>query len=328
MAYRFKILVAFILTLSGLAALTHPALAATLKSRILVQAPIVTVGDLFDGLEHHQERPLFRAPNPGTSGMLQVQQLRQVMRNAGIKIHFQTELSAIEVARTGQAITKTLAIELLTLALVQRGLINDDDEWSFSLQPLPDQLASDGTQPAFIDISSVSLVPSTGRVSAILMIPGYGRVGLIGTGTQMVEAVRLKNRFTAGDILTLNDVEIVKVPVQRVAHFERADIAAIVGKTVKFNRRAGSLLAQKDIVPTKIIKRGNLVTIKLTRGALSLTAQAQALEDGAENDLIRVLNLRSKRTITAQVRPDGTLSVPTPHQTQTPTLATQKLTGL
>lgn len=43
------------------------------------------------------------------------------------------------------------------------------------------------------------------------------------------------------------------------------------------------------------------------RGALQVRAQARALSDGGEGDVIRVMNTDSRKVISALVQPDGSL---------------------
>ena len=77
--------------------------------------------------------------------------------------------------------------------------------------------------------------------------------------------------------------------------------AAMIGMTPRRFILAGRPLRSGDMVAPKIVSRGDLVTVLLNQGPLSLTAKGKALENGAKGDVIRVVNVSSNVTIEALV---------------------------
>ena len=71
----------------------------------------------------------------------------------------------------------------------------------------------------------------------------------------------------------------------------------------------GQALRQTDLVKPELVARNEIVTITYEVPGILLTMRGQALEAGAQGDLINVLNVQSKRTIQATVTGPGRVSV-------------------
>ncbi|MFC6196788.1 flagellar basal body P-ring formation chaperone FlgA [Ponticaulis profundi] len=63
--------------------------------------------------------------------------------------------------------------------------------------------------------------------------------------------------------------------------------------------RAGQFLAERDIKPVSVVRKGEQVQLVFQTGALKLTVGAKALNDAAKGEPVRVINLQSKRTMDA-----------------------------
>jgi flagella basal body P-ring formation protein FlgA len=101
--------------------------------------------------------------------------------------------------------------------------------------------------------------------------------------------------ITEGDLnfVTMNEGD---VPAQTVL-----DAGEIVGRLTKRAVNAGQGLRGYDIARAIAVARGKVVTIIFSAPMIKLTAQGQATENGGVGDVIRVLNLKSNVTVTAQV---------------------------
>ena len=68
-------------------------------------------------------------------------------------------------------------------------------------------------------------------------------------------------------------------------------------------------MKENDVQAPQVVSRGELVVMTFQRGALTLTAQGKALENGAKGDVIRIVNANSSRTLEARVTGDGEVQV-------------------
>jgi flagella basal body P-ring formation protein FlgA len=83
----------------------------------------------------------------------------------------------------------------------------------------------------------------------------------------------------------------------------------IVGMTPRKIIRGNAPIARNDLDKPVMVQRGELVTMNLNSGAIKITALAKALEAGTKGDIIRLMNIDSKRTIEAKITGTRTATV-------------------
>lgn len=90
-----------------------------------------------------------------------------------------------------------------------------------------------------------------------------------------------------------------------------ADPAAVIGRQVRTAIYEGRPVTPGNLTTPTLVTRNALVTVTYTRDGLSISTEGRALGQGGAGDVIRVLNIASRATISALINPDGTLSVVT-----------------
>lgn len=88
-----------------------------------------------------------------------------------------------------------------------------------------------------------------------------------------------------------------------------ADPSEVVGQEARVALYPGRPIRYDDIGPPAIVDRNDLVTLYFDRGSLVISTEGRALGRGAAGDVIRVMNLSSRTTVTGQIRPDGSIEV-------------------
>jgi flagella basal body P-ring formation protein FlgA len=103
-------------------------------------------------------------------------------------------------------------------------------------------------------------------------------------------------------------LELSHIAIQ-TSKYEGGDIPEsadeILGKKLKSNLEAGSPIYLHDVEPLYLVKRGDRVRLYVKSGTVSVETVAKALDYGALGDIIRVINLDSRRTISAKVAGKG-----------------------
>ncbi|KRT35849.1 flagellar basal body P-ring formation chaperone FlgA [Acetomicrobium hydrogeniformans] len=115
--------------------------------------------------------------------------------------------------------------------------------------------------------------------------------------------------FTARSRIDFDStLELSHIAIQ-TSKYEGGDIPqyadAILGKKLKTNLEAGSPIYLHDVEPLYLVKRGDRVRLYVNSGMISVETVAKALDSGALGDIIRVINLDSRRTISAKVAGKG-----------------------
>jgi flagella basal body P-ring formation protein FlgA len=86
-----------------------------------------------------------------------------------------------------------------------------------------------------------------------------------------------------------------------------SDPAAVAGQEAVLALYPGRAVMPGDIAPLARVEKNQVVRLIFTRSTLTITAEGRALDRGRTGDVIRVLNLSSKKTIFGKVLADGSV---------------------
>ncbi len=87
------------------------------------------------------------------------------------------------------------------------------------------------------------------------------------------------------------------------------ELDAIVGQEARVALYAGRPIMPGDVGPPAVVDRNQIVRLVHDAGGLSIVTEGRALGRGGVGDVLRVMNLASRATVTGVVRPDGTVAV-------------------
>jgi len=88
-----------------------------------------------------------------------------------------------------------------------------------------------------------------------------------------------------------------------------ADLADIVGQEARVNLYTGRVIRASEIGSPAILERNQIVIMVYNMGLLSISAEGRVLDRAGVGDLVRVINLDSRLTVTGRVLFDGTIEV-------------------
>lgn len=109
--------------------------------------------------------------------------------------------------------------------------------------------------------------------------------------------------------INAQDIKVVQMNLARVASNAVLDDKQIIGQRAKRNIAVNSVLRSDQVELSPLVKRGDRVQAIATSSGLKISVQAVVKESGAKGEMVRVLNLRSKKVIHAQVVDAQTVSV-------------------
>lgn len=290
--------------------LALPVLATpVLKASVTVSSAIVTVGDLFSGAELLAEKPLFRAPEPGTAGDVSLTAIRTAAARVGLAQFDNPGFLSVNVARAGTLVTAQMLRGSISNWLRTQGFISPQigADVSFS-QPLTRLYSADPANP--VQIEDVRYDPNSGLFTARFGISGTkAPLVLSGRVQRMIEAPYLAQSVTAGAILSANDIEMRRVPLSLARNGELPDLAQLVGKQLKRPTRAGVLLTDSMVTEPQLVSRNEQIILVYKTGPLTLTARGRALNAAAKGGDVSVMNLVSNKVVTGTATSDGTVTI-------------------
>ena len=288
--------------------------APVLKSEVSVNHPIVTIGDMFDDAGLLAETALFRAPAPGTTGMVSLEAVRAAATRAGLDDYLSDGVLAVKVERRTAVIDTTEFTNLIEGDLNFRGLLpaGAEVEARFNGGALSYN-AEDVAVP--VTLTALRWQPGSRAFAARFSIAGIDApVDVTGIIDLMVEVPHLAATLKAGAVLMPGDIEMKKVP------FDYADQSGIetaedlIGKELKRNGRAGLMLKAADVMERLTVRRNTQVTVLLKTGPMTLTVVGQSLADASAGQPVQVMNTVTKKILNGVAMADGTVAIATTAQ--------------
>ena len=118
---------------------------------------------------------------------------------------------------------------------------------------------------------------------------------------ETVEVYVPARTLSTGEIIAQGDLQTITVPERDLSSNAVVDLNSLVGMEVKRTLREGSIIRKNAIAAPLLVRKKDLITLTVETSQMRLTAQGQAMDDGAIGDVIRVMNLTSKKVISAVV---------------------------
>ena len=176
------------------------------------------------------------------------------------------------------------------------------------------------TLPLSGSIDNLVIDEPTGHWQALLLPKEAERnlppVRLTGTFDTMVEIPVLKRQVKSGEIIYQEDVEMVKQPARRLRKNTITEVTDIIGKSPKRVITASRAIRSEEIASPIVIKRGAHVTLFFKTPNIEIKTMGEAMENGAQGDVIRIRNLASKQVIDGKVESSDLVRVSSPDSQQ------------
>jgi flagellar basal body P-ring formation protein FlgA len=113
--------------------------------------------------------------------------------------------------------------------------------------------------------------------------------------------VSIGSNIKSGHLISEDDIEEIKIPASKNTKNLIINRDELVGKEARHNINARKLITKSDIRNQSVISKGDDVKILFIKNSLSIESKGQALESGGQDELIRVKNLDSNKTLQARV---------------------------
>jgi flagella basal body P-ring formation protein FlgA len=296
---------------ANVAPATAPAPTVALKPQVTVDDDLVLLGDLFHGEIAKADVPIARAPEPGQQIELQAQWLWSVAKAYGVAWRPRSVLETVTLSRESYLFDAAAAERLLLDDFAERGL--DRQRLSVELdnprfaQHLPTGAAGR------LQIARLDHDPRSGRFSASLRASlDDGRlvdVDLTGRMTEMLQVPVLARRVAQGDVISERDIEMMPLQADRIAGNVVTDARTLIGASPRRGLRPGQPVRTSEIGDPVLVKKNQMVLLRVQTASMQLTAQGRAMQEGARGETVRVLNVKSNAVVTGTVAESGLVMV-------------------
>lgn len=288
--------------------------APVLRAAVNVTGDIVRVGDLIENAGVAASVAVYRAPDLGTTGVLPAAQVIATLRShqvIGVDVR---DIKEVAVTRLARAIDAKEISNAVAQALEHRNGLGDAASLSVSFdQPVQD-LKFDASTSGTLAPTTVRLDPRSGRFDISFELGHAGgmsptKLRYTGTAIETVDVVVLTRNIDRNEMIRAADLQIERRARAELGGAEPASREFAVGMQMRRPVRAGQALKTTDLAKPDLVQRDQAVTLIYQTAGIYLTTRGKALESGTEGDVVNVLNLQSKRTITGRVTGRGQVSV-------------------
>lgn len=281
----------------------------SLRPEVTVNAAIVTVGDMFEDAGALAELALFRAPQPGTTGVVDLRSIRAAASRIGLVEFENIGIISVPVTRASVTIDTPALGQMIEDNLHARGFVPAGASLALSFDR-PDLAfqAEIGDEPA--KLLSLRYLPGSTGFLARFQIAGTDMpVDVTGNLDLMIEAPHLVRARAAGTVLTADDIVMKRVPLRFADNTGVVSLDQLVGKQLERAGRADLMLRAGDVVDPQVVARNQMVTVILRSGPMTLTVKGQALNAASQGQSVQVLNTASKKILSGVALPDGAVEI-------------------
>lgn len=285
----------------------------TLRSSIQVDTPLVRLSDLATGAFEDGDTPLFRAPRPGTTGSVAVGRVVEAVQRLGYERVSTGGITQVTVTRTSRMITpqqiaKAVADHLIFLGHAQKDAIVD-----VRLDPGVSGFHVEQSADGPLRVMKLDASPSARRFSALVTVDGSqlasAGVQVSGFAEEMVEVPTLARPINRGETISPADVILTPMPLSKVGQNTMMRVEDVAGMAARRAMRAERVVSGDDLMRPLLVRKDDLVSIVYRHSGLTLTVRGRAVSQGAEGDVISVLNLQSNRMLRGAIAPNGAVIV-------------------
>lgn len=295
----------------GISLSTAALAAPSLKADVTVTAEIVTVGDMFDDAGSLAELAMFRAPSPGTTGMVDLSAVTHAAKLVGLTDFENIGIARVRVSRAATVVDAAMLKAMVTADLQGRGIVLDGVTPDLRFDT-PDLSFNAEAVDEPVKLINVRYMPGSDSFTARFQIAGTDLpVDVAGRIEMMVQAPHLIAARPAGTVLTPSDIEMKMVPLKYAESTGIVSLDQLVGKQLDRSGRAGLMLRAGDVEEPQVVARNQMVTVYLKSGPMTLTVKGQALNNAAAGQPVQVMNTASKKIVIGTALPNGGVEMTT-----------------
>jgi flagella basal body P-ring formation protein FlgA len=288
-----------------------------LRPTVSVTSDVVRIGDVIDNAGPAAQIAIYRAPDLGTTGSLPTAQVIAALRAHQVIGVDTRNIREITVTRLARNVDAKDIQDSVARAIEHRGGLGDAANLSLTFDRDVQDLRLDATNSGAMQATAVRYEPRTTRFDVTFEIANDSgaptKLRFTGTAIEMIEAAVLTRNVERTDVLKSADVMIERRPKAEIGG-DAATRGSALGMQMRRPMRAGQALKVADLVKPDLVQRDQGVTLIYQTAGLYLTTRGKAVDNGTEGDVVNVLNLQSKRTVSGVVTGRGqvTIQVATP----------------
>jgi flagella basal body P-ring formation protein FlgA len=284
-----------------------------LRASVNVSSDVVRIGDILDHAGTAALIAIYRAPDLGTTGSLPTERVLATLQAHQVIGVDTKDIKAITVTRLSRPLPAR-EIELqVGRALEHRSGLGDAANISLTFDRDVRDIQLEASNTGTLQPASTRYDPRSGRFDISFEISNEAgatatTLRFTGTAIETVEAAVLTRDVERSEVLKSSDVIAQRRPRAEVGSDAAARRLA-VGMQMRKQLHAGQAIRVSDLAKPDLVQRDDNVILIYESTGLYLTIRGKAMEGGTEGDVVNVLNLQSKRTVSGVVIGRGQVAI-------------------
>ena len=269
-----------------------------LKDQVTLDHPDLMLSDLFANLPDGIDQRISEAPAPGERMVLGARQIWQYAQAFGLNWRPERAKIAVIVTRASLEVPMETIADTLSQRLATEYV---EDQFDLDLFGRSSNMFVATNEPMQLDVHSMNYDPRSKRVDATISVNGGRMTQVSGKVITMVEVPVLRRHVMPGQVITEDLISWERVASRRAGVTTVTQRDDIVGQTARRPLTAGVPVRLTDLKPNLLVTKGDLITLTVRTGMMTLTARGKALESGTRDAVIRVTNVQSQKVVEARV---------------------------
>ncbi|SHH61437.1 flagella basal body P-ring formation protein FlgA [Bradyrhizobium erythrophlei] len=287
--------------------------APALRANVTVSGEVVRIGDVIDNAGNAAQIAIYRAPDLGTTGTLPTAQVLTALRAHRVIGVDTRNLQQITVTRLARTIDAGDIERQVAQALERHNGLGEAANLSLTFDRDVEDMKLDASNTGAMQPSALRYDSRSGRFDITFDIANSNvstptRLRFTGSVIETMEAAVLARNIDRNEVIKSSDVVVERRPKAEVGT-DAASRDRAVGMQARRQLRAGQALRVADLTKPDLVQRDQTVVLIYEASGLYLTIRGKALEGGTEGDVVSVLNLQSKRTVTGTVIGRGQVAI-------------------
>ena len=276
-----------------------------LRASVIVSSDVVRIGDIIDNAGTAALIAVYRAPDLGTTGSLPTEKVLAALQAHQVIGVDTRDIKSVSVTRLSRPLPAKQIELQVGRALEHRSGLGEAADIALTFDRDLRDIQLEATNTGTLQPVAVRYDPRSGRFDISFEITNEAgatptTLRFTGTAIETVEAAVLTRDVDRSEVLKSSDVIAQRRPRAEVGSDAAARRLAL-GMQMRKQLRAGQALRVSDLAKPDLVQRDDNVTLIYESAGLYLTIRGKAMESGTDGDVVNVLNLQSKRTVSGVV---------------------------
>jgi flagella basal body P-ring formation protein FlgA len=284
-----------------------------LRASVTVASDVVRIGDIVDNAGSSALIAIYRAPDLGTTGSLPTEKVLAALQAHQVIGVDTRDIKTISVTRLSRPLAGKEIESQIAHVLEHRNGLGDAANIALAFDRDVRDMQLEASNTGAMQPISTRYEPRSGRFDISFEIGNEAgtmptTLRFTGIAIETVEAAVLTRNVERSEVLKASDVLTERRPKAEVGS-DAAVRSLAVGMQMRKQLHAGQALRVADLSKPDLVQRDDNVTLIYESTGLYLTIRGKALDSGTEGDVVNVLNLQSKRTVSGVVIGRGQVAI-------------------